>query len=165
MKVICSYCRKKIGEKEPLDDDNVSHGMCEDCYEYYQEQIKGLSLDEFLNKFEAPVLIVDEEGRIVAANEMAETITGRGKSSRDLIGLLGGEVMECVYARLPEGCGRTEHCVACSIRNTVMASMESGEPQVRVPVKLQRKERETRMTISTTKIFSLVRIVIENELH
>lgn len=163
MKVICSYCREEIGEKEPLEDDSLSHGMCQACYEYFQEQIRGISLDEYLNKFEAPVLIVDEDGRIVATNEMAEAITGRGRSSRDLIGLLGGEVMECLYARLPEGCGKTEHCVACGIRNTVMASMENGVPQVRVPVKLQKVDKEIKMVISTTKILSLVRIVIENE--
>jgi len=28
MQVICSYCRKNIGEKEPYYDSNVSHGMC-----------------------------------------------------------------------------------------------------------------------------------------
>ena len=164
MKVICSYCREKLGEKEPFEDENVSHGMCEECYDYYQEQIKGLSLEEYLDKFEAPVIIVDRDGRIVAANEMAETVTGRGKSTCDLMGLLGGEVMECMYARLPEGCGRTEHCVACGIRNTVMASMESGKSQVRVPVKLQKVDKEVRMVISTTRILSLVRIVIEREL-
>ena len=160
MKVICSYCRKKMGEKEPFNDDRVSHCMCQECYGYYQEQINGLSLDKFLGRFEAPVLIVDKDGRIVAANKMAETMTG--KSQREISGLLGGEVMECAYARLPEGCGQTVHCVACTIRRTVMAAMESGEPQMHIPVKLRQEDREIAMIISTEKIGSLVRIVIEN---
>jgi PAS domain-containing protein len=163
MKVICSYCRKEMHEKEPFNDDSLTHGICEECYDYFKGQIKGLSLDELIDKFEAPVLVVDEDGRIVAANKMAENITGRGRSHRDLIGLLGGEIMECVYARLPEGCGNTDHCLACTIRNTVMAAMETGEPQLHVPVKLYRKDKEIEMVISTEKIFSLVRIVIENE--
>ena len=45
-----------------------------------------------------------------------------------------------------------------------MASMESGKSQVRVPVKLQKVDKEVRMVISTTRILSLVRIVIEREL-
>ena len=160
MKVICSYCRKKMGEKEPFNNNSVSHSMCQECYDYYEEQMKGLSLDKFLDKFEAPVFIADEDGRIVAANKMVGTMTGR--SYHEAFGLLGGEMMECVYARLPEGCGETVHCVACTIRNTVMAAMESGEPQMHVPVKLQQEDREIKMVISTEKIGSLVRIVIED---
>jgi len=159
VKVICSYCRKKIGEKEPINDDSVSHGMCQECYDYYKEQVNGLPLDKFLDRFEVPLLVVDKNVRIVAANKMFEKMTGR--SHRDIFGLLGGEVMECAYARLPEGCGETVHCLACSIRNTVMAAMESGEPQMQVPVKLRRESKEIGMVISAEKIGSFVRIIIE----
>lgn len=31
MKVICAWCRKDMGEKEPLEEKIISHGMCEDC--------------------------------------------------------------------------------------------------------------------------------------
>lgn len=149
-----------MGEKEPYDDERVSHGMCKECFHYYQKQYSGLSLDEFLGLFEVPILMVNEDGRIVAANKQAQTMTG--KSQEEVFGLLGGEVMECVYARLPEGCGETVHCAACSIRITVMATMESGEPQMHVPVKLRQAENEIPMTISTEKIGSFVRITIEN---
>jgi PAS domain-containing protein len=162
VKVICSYCRKEIGIKKPLDDDSVSHGICKECIDYYQKQINGLSLNQYLDRFEIPVFIADDHGRIVAANNMAETMTG--KSPSEIFGLLGGEVMECAYARLPEGCGETVHCAACSIRRTVMAAMESGEPQMHVPVKLHQEDREIEMIISTEKIGSFVRIVIENRL-
>jgi transcriptional regulator with PAS, ATPase and Fis domain len=134
--------------------------MCKECYNHYKDQIKGLSLDKFLDRFEAPLLVVDKDGRIVAANKMIENIMSR--SRRDIFGLLGGEVMECVYARLPEGCGKTAHCLACSIRNTVMAAMESGEPQMHVPVTLSQENKEIEMVISTEKIGSFVRIIIED---
>lgn len=160
MKVICSYCRKTIGKIEPFNDYTVSHGMCKECYNYYKDQIKGLSLDKFLDRFDAPLLIVDKDGRIVAANKMIENIISG--SHRDVFGLLGGEVMECVYARLPEGCGETVHCLACSIRNAVMAAMESGEPQMHVPVTLSQENKEIEMVISTEKIGSFVRIIIED---
>jgi PAS domain-containing protein len=159
VKVICSYCRKRIGEKEPVNDDSVSHGMCQECYDYYKEQVNGLPLDKFLDRFEVPLLVVDKNVRVVAVNKMFENMTGR--SHGDIFGLLGGEVMECAHARLPEGCGETVHCLACSIRNTVMAAMESGEPQMQVPVKLRRKSKEIGMVISAEKIGSFVRIIIE----
>lgn len=30
---ICSYCNKSMGEKEPLENKAVSHGICPECYE------------------------------------------------------------------------------------------------------------------------------------
>ena len=159
MKVICSYCRKELDDKEPFDDESVSHGICKACKDHYMNQISGLSLDEYLGEFEVPILMVDQHSRIIASNKMAEAWTG--KSNEEAFGLLGGEVMECQYARLPEGCGETVHCVACSIRRTVMATMESGKTQMLVPVKLMQNDQEIAMTISTEKICAFVRIKIE----
>ena len=28
----CAWCGADMGEKVPLDDKNVTHGICEDCY-------------------------------------------------------------------------------------------------------------------------------------
>ncbi len=33
MKIRCSWCGKDMGEKEPLDSEEVSHGICEPCLE------------------------------------------------------------------------------------------------------------------------------------
>jgi len=33
MRVICMYCKKEIGEKEPLSDPDISHGICDECME------------------------------------------------------------------------------------------------------------------------------------
>jgi hypothetical protein len=57
MKVICSYCQSEIGEKEPLDNNSVSHGMCKDCYEYHSKQIAGISFNENFDRLRDPVFI------------------------------------------------------------------------------------------------------------
>jgi len=31
MKRVCAWCGKDMGEKEPLDDDSVTHAICKDC--------------------------------------------------------------------------------------------------------------------------------------
>lgn len=28
---VCAWCGKDMGEKEPLEDKSVTHGMCEKC--------------------------------------------------------------------------------------------------------------------------------------
>ena len=160
MKIICSYCRKEAEEKEPLNDDSASHTICPECYEHYSKQLKGLSLDRYLDQFDAPILFVDVDGRVLAANKNAESALG--KPRQDFLGLLGGEAMECAYARLPEGCGESVHCETCTIRITVMEAMDSGRPQLHKSVKLKQADKEIKMKISTERIEDLVRIVIHD---
>ena len=33
MKILCSWCGKQLGEKEPLDDQSDTHGKCPECLE------------------------------------------------------------------------------------------------------------------------------------
>ncbi len=74
--------------------------MCEECFAYYSYQWKDHPLDEFLNGFDGPVMVVGPQGRVVGVNEEASGMLG--KVPREAIGLLGGEVMECTNARLPQ---------------------------------------------------------------
>jgi len=30
---MCAWCNTVLGEKEPLDDHNITHGMCKPCLE------------------------------------------------------------------------------------------------------------------------------------
>ena len=40
MKIQCAWCKKDLGEKEPLTDNSISHGMCSDCWD---EMFPGVS--------------------------------------------------------------------------------------------------------------------------
>jgi hypothetical protein len=31
MKAICAWCGKELGEREPIEDESLTHGMCEAC--------------------------------------------------------------------------------------------------------------------------------------
>ena len=117
MIVICSYCRKFIKEKEPLANKNNSHGVCNDCFEARMKQLNGLSFDQYLEGFDIPVLIVDNDCKILAANSNALALTD--KPLAKVKGFFAGEALECAYSRLPEGCGYTVHCPACTIRRLV----------------------------------------------
>lgn len=159
MQIKCSYCQAGMGRKKPFDSDEISHGICDECLAYYSDQFEGLSFDEYLDRFEAPVLIVNNHVRILASNRKVETMIGR--SHNKFVGLLGGEALECAYARLPGGCGHTVHCVTCSIRNTVTAVIESGKPQMHVPAKLNQNDQKIAMLISAEKIGPFVLLTIE----
>ena len=159
MKVVCSYCEQDLGEKEPLDNPSVSHGMCTACHAHFRRQWRGLSLSEYLDAFTFPVVVLDKDCRTIAANRpMAEWL---GRGSEEVVGLLGGEALECANARKPGGCGKTVHCRTCTIRNSVRATFETGEPCVRVPASLARPEGPVRLLVSTRQRGPVVQVIIE----
>lgn len=158
MKVICSYCRKRLPDKAPFDDPEPTHTMCAECLAYFEAQWKGQGLGEYLNRFDAPVLAVDADGRLIAANQSAAELLGR--PAEELTGLLGGEATECVNARLPGGCGQTIHCQRCTIRKTVTETMQTGKPSTDVHAYLDRDEGRVYFLISTEREGDFVRLTI-----
>ncbi|MFH2008672.1 MAG: hypothetical protein ABI333_18945 [bacterium] len=93
MKRICSYCRKPLGTVAPLDDDTITHGMCVPCKERFVSQWEGQSLGEYLSRYDDPVLVVNEDRRVIAVNQaMTRTMNRPAEAVK---GLLGGEARIC----------------------------------------------------------------------
>jgi PAS domain-containing protein len=159
MELFCSFCTCYLGVKEPIADTRRTHGICPDCLEDVLRQQGESSFDEYLDQFGAPVLVVDGQGRVAAANGAALALLG--KPYRRVQGLLGGEAMECAWARLPGGCGQTIHCTACTIRNLVMETMRDKQGRRRRWVSLTREAEVVDMLITTINHENTVRIVIE----
>jgi PAS domain-containing protein len=119
--VICAWCQRLLSDNV---DAPVTHGLCPSCaadLEFLPQ-----SLDRLLNTLPAPVLAVDGEGRMLAANKAAAALV---RSDVPLIkGRLTGEVLLCVHADLPGGCGRTTHCSGCAIRRAFEHTAATGDP-------------------------------------
>jgi hypothetical protein len=150
MSAICSYCRKEIKQEQPPRKDGTFHIMCNDCLIYFKQQWDGLSLGEYLDRFDCPVMIVDSDVRLVAANQIMADLLHM--SDREFFGLLGGEAMECVHARLPEGCGKTVHCSTCALRISINHTFSTGEPLDNVPASISAENETIRFQISTRMI-------------
>jgi hypothetical protein len=43
MKRVCADCKKYLGEKEPLEDKSVTHGLCDECIEKVKKQFAALN--------------------------------------------------------------------------------------------------------------------------
>jgi len=123
----------------------------------------GVELEEFLNSLKLPVLVVNGTGVIVTGNDYARKLLRKGPV--EIEGYRGGEVFECAYARLPEGCGNTMHCSGCTIRRTVMETHGTGKSFLRVPATLNtgapQKPAGIELLISTEKIAELVLLRID----
>jgi PAS domain-containing protein len=117
----CAWCGKVMREGEA--DAPVTHGICPDCVRYFAFG-EAQTIQSFLDKLEAPVLLVDGDGVVVTANGRALAAVGRDAAGAG--SLRPGDFLECAYARLPGGCGNTVHCPACTIRSTVGATHGDG---------------------------------------
>ncbi|MBI5383989.1 MAG: PAS domain-containing protein [Verrucomicrobia bacterium] len=86
----------------------------------------GLKLDtdlshSILDAMPVPVFVLDEEMRIVGFNAAAAEMLK--KSDELVLRQRNGEVIRCINASAsPEGCGHSESCRHCVIRNSVLAA-------------------------------------------
>jgi hypothetical protein len=128
MPSVCAWCKCLLSDAE-VDLGLVSHGICQSCrldVEYRRQP-----LNSFLNALPAAVMAVDGDGAVVDGNHKLLEMVGR--AGCDVLNRLGGEVISCVYADLPGGCGRTVHCIGCTIRGAVNETRASGEARSGVP--------------------------------
>jgi len=40
MRIVCSWCGKELGEKEPLDDQSETHGKCNACLKKQPQAVR-----------------------------------------------------------------------------------------------------------------------------
>ncbi len=167
MKRVCAWCNREIGNVEHADqaDIRISHGICERCQDnmIFQE---GVSIQTYIDSIAVPVMVMTVyHGRAVVEAVNKEAMAALHKQAKEMVRHLAGNVFECPYARLPEGCGGTIHCSACAIRRTVIKTFETGEPQSLVPALLRQdqpgKPSEVVMTITTVRVEGVVMVRID----
>jgi PAS domain-containing protein len=164
MKRVCAWCGKELsGPQYDSQVNSVTHGICPSCLESVERNHRG-SLRDVLGRFEAPVLCIDGGGEIVAANEAACRLLQ--KDIAEVEGYLCGRFMECRWARLPQGCGKTEHCVGCAIRLAITTTLETGEDTVGQRSYVDRTRPDgtaerTRLLLSTERVNDLVLLRID----
>ena len=164
MKRVCAWCKKELGrvDSQANFENVITHGICEKCRDNMLFQM-GVELGVFLDSLKLPVVVVDRGGTIVTGNDQAKALLRKG--SPEIEGYKGGEVFECAYARLPEGCGNTMHCSGCTIRRAVMETHGTGKSLSRVPAMLHRNTPEDperiKLLISTERLADLILLRID----
>ena len=164
MKTVCFCCSKVISTDafNPSSDHIITHGICDDCVTKMLWPNNPLLLD-FIDSLNAPVVVINSSGNVTCANKTARELLQ--KELPDIVGFQGGNVFECAFAKLPEGCGKTLHCDGCTIRNTVMDTMMSNKSHLNVPAGLSRGISEMyddiQLLISTEKVNDVVMLRID----
>lgn len=166
MKLVCSWCDGEIirnDSPESSSDGVITHGICDNCADLalWPNRPK---MEDFLDRLAVPVLVINSSGTVSSANKYARDLLQKELS--EIEELPGGIVFECVFARLPEGCGKTLHCDGCTIRNAVMDTFQSGRSHVRTPAGLTRgtseEKHEMQFLISTEMLRDIVLLRIDH---
>ena len=164
MKAVCSYCRKDMGDREPVADLRITHGICPPCHAHMIARMEIKPLPENIELLDKPVVVVDVEGRFMTCNRKAEELLCSSRHS--FLGYLGGEFFECDHARCVPGCGKNLACPECPIRNTVALTRETGISQEGMPAFLnthkEGKPVRLNLLISTEKDGENVRLRIDS---
>ncbi|MDD4484478.1 MAG: hypothetical protein PHD55_08940, partial [Methanoregula sp.] len=124
MQVVCSFCGRVVkAGRSP--DDPVSHGVCTECHDRILADF-GFDTKKFLDHLDSPVLLVDGETRVLAANTPALVLME--KKNMMIRGTLCGDALACINARKPKGCGKTDVCPDCGFRESVRETYTTGQP-------------------------------------
>ena len=164
MRRICAWCKKELTPREEKGTEReITHGICSPCALKFSRPVPK-TVKAMLDIIDEPVLIVDSLGVIKSANESGLKLLGKDLESVE--DHLGGDALECSYARLPEGCGRSEHCRPCAIRNVLMDTLAHDRCYKRVPayqkIRTPLGDRILRFYISTEKVGERILLRIDD---
>ena len=149
---ICAWCKKNMGITEyDVENNAVTHGICLECEKLVE--FEPVKTQDILNEFNNPVLLMNDEGCCVVANTAASKTLK--KEINSIEGCLGGDIISCVHAMEPGGCGEMEHCSGCTIRNTVIETFKTGKSHLKVEayqyIQNEKGVKKTKFLVSTEK--------------
>ena len=164
MRRICAWCKKELTPREDMSTEReITHGICSICALKFTSNVPK-KVKDMLDIITEPVLVIDALGMVKTANESGLKLLGKDLGSIEEH--LGGDVLECAYAKLPEGCGRTEHCKTCAIRNVLMDTLTHDRSYKKVPayqkIRTPNGERIIRFFISTEKVGEQILLRIDD---
>ena len=164
MRRICAWCKKELTPHEDTKmESEITHGVCSVCALKFSSNVPKTA-KAMLDMITEPVLVIDSMGIVLTANESGLKLLGKDLDA--LENHLGGDALECTYAKLPEGCGRTEHCKTCAIRNVLMDTLTSGRSYSKVPayqkINTSSGERIIRFFISPEKMGEQILLRIDD---
>jgi hypothetical protein len=165
MKRVCAWCKKVMGSihSDYYEETIITHGICAECANIAFVQLNMERAEILLEGLPGPVLVVDGDVVALMANTKAREILG--KDLPRIKGFKGGNIIECVHAHEPGGCGNTIHCSGCAIRLTVEDTYKTGKSHLRIPayadIPVDGKPQKISFLISTEKVKGVVLLRID----
>jgi len=163
MDILCEHCHKVVGSVVHHTDPNLGPTLCPECGDHFLAEYGGVSLGEYLDKFEEPMMVFNDDLRVVACNRK-----GRAEVHAPYarpFGLKNGHFLDCRNAVMGGVCGQTPDCPQCGIRNSVTQTLKTGESVENHPASLTRAGQDGIHThewnVSTRKVGNTVHLKLQ----
>jgi PAS domain-containing protein len=83
-------------------------------------------LRTMLDAFPSVVFVLDKNLEIIDYNKASESLAGKNKDL--ILQKLCGEILGCIHEReSKDGCGTTQFCMECGVRNSAMEAWEGSK--------------------------------------
>jgi len=92
------------------------------------QDLSGLGGDIF-EGYPSPTLLVDRDVRVLLANRAARAVLGMEGTALPRFLRHGGDVLHCLHAEGPGGCGEQQVCEDCVVRGAVGRALSTGSVQ------------------------------------
>lgn len=101
------------------------------------------------------MMVVDGERRVRQVNRFTTQFTSR--SAQEMMGLRDGEALRCIHALDSlEGCGFGPHCQQCTVRNTILDTLENNvvhrQLETSLPLMVAGKEEQLVFLLSSNPL-------------
>ncbi len=162
MERACAWCKRELKTDTETSGEKPVLGMCAACHEFFFPPKGPPVFRKYLDRLAVPVLLVDDDARIVIAN--ARVCSLLEKEPEEIEGTACGAAFDCANAELPGGCGKTEFCGECTIRQTIADTYVTGQSHENITAVLDSSVRkgggDNRLGISTWRAGKIVLLKI-----
>lgn len=159
MTKICAWCNKELPFSGDDKSNAITHGICADCAERVFKSSHSHTIREFIDKLDAPIIVIQNDTTIAATNKKADNMLKAEPGDRT------GDALECSCAGLPGGCGKTIHCKACTIRKTIQKTKKTGKSYSNIKsyqnVHTPEGTKQKNITIATEKVWDTILVRID----
>ncbi len=137
----------------------ITHGICADCAERVFKSSHPHTIREFIDKIDAPIIVIQNDTTIAAANKKANNMLKAEPGNKT------GNALECSCADLPGGCGKTIHCKACTIRSTILKTRKTGKSYSNIKsyqnIHTPEGTKQKTITIATEKVWDTILVRVD----
>lgn len=163
MSRVCAWCKRDLPADADTAEGTFILGMCAACHEFFFPRKGPPVFRKYLDRLAVPVLFVDDAARVVIANTRA---CGQlAKEAGEIEGRTCGRVFDCSNAELPGGCGKTEFCRDCTVRQTIADTFVTGQCHENIQAVLDvaagNDGVDCRLSISTWRAGEIVLLKID----
>ena len=148
----CLKCKNTLVQGFDENEEKfITNKICPDCKSDIQCNQGPTKISELLDFFELPVIAINKDRQVIAANTHALNLTN--KSLDESLFMLGGDFMNCKHSILSEGCGNTDHCITCAVSHCIAMTHETGIGFNKIKTHLHTRdgeiEKKLKITITT----------------